>query len=98
MLDLLHRQKVLDTNNFAICFAREGGYMTLGGYRPDKHLPGEPVQSVPYTDNYKVGVLGVKVNFCNLGRKEKCVQEKIQCELDDYQCDVRQRYHFHFLS
>lgn len=70
MLDLLHKQKVLASNNFALCFSRDGGYMTLGGYRSNKHVPGEPVQTVAFTENYKVGILSIKVERSNqVGKK-----------------------------
>ena len=72
----MHKQKVLETNNFAFCFAKSGGFMTFGGFKPDKHLPGEPIQSVAFTDNYKVPVVGLNVGRDHSGWSQKSLQEE----------------------
>lgn len=75
MLDLLFRQNALQTNSFALCFGHEGGFMTLGGYRSDKHLAGEEIQRVKYYGNYLVHLKSVRVIYFYTKTGSKIVHE-----------------------
>ena len=78
MLDLLFRQKALNTNSFALCFGHDDGYMTLGGYRTDKHLAGEEIQKIKYFSNYEVSIKSVRVQLylCRLARRLSIARQK----------------------
>lgn len=72
MLDLLFRQKALNSNSFALCFGHDGGYMTLGGYRSDKHLKGEGIQKVKFSGNYMVSLKSLRVDVSHTDWKGSC--------------------------
>ena len=51
---------------FSLCFAFNGGYMTIGGYNKDKHLNGSKTQVVPYIPRggqYVINVYGAQVHY-----------------------------------
>lgn len=56
LVEMMHKNKFIRSNNFALCFANEGGYMTFGGYNTTKHIPGEKPSVIKYNDNYKIKV------------------------------------------
>lgn len=51
-----HKSK---NKNFSLCLGTNGGYMTWGGYNVNKHIKGEPIQTISYTGNYKINVTAI---------------------------------------
>jgi len=60
-LDMLYESHKAKNKNFSLCLGTNGGYLTFGGYNVNKHMKGEPVQTVPYTFNYRVKFNGIGV-------------------------------------
>lgn len=59
----MYNQNLIRSPSFSLCFGTEGGFLTLGGNRKDKHLKGEKKQTIPYNHrtDYQVKVSRVKV-------------------------------------
>jgi hypothetical protein len=53
-IDSLFDAHKLKSRNFSICLGNVGGYLTFGGYNANKHIKGEPVQTVSYHKNYRI--------------------------------------------
>lgn len=59
-------QEVNERLAFSLCFGYDGGYMTVGGYNSDKHLPNATVNIVPYNGRggqYVVNIYRAKVHY-----------------------------------
>jgi hypothetical protein len=50
----LYTAHKINNKNFSICLGTKGGFLTFGGYNANKHIPGEPIQTVPYFLNYRI--------------------------------------------
>jgi len=49
---------------FSMCFGYEGGYMTVGGYNSDKHIPNSTNNIISYTGRsgqYTINIYKAKV-------------------------------------
>ena len=79
----MYRQKILNSNSFSLCFAVDGGYMTFGGYRSDRHVKGQTIQKTSYVDNYEVSVRSIDVILVKKGWKSYSVQEELQIQIGE---------------
>lgn len=58
-------QEINERLAFSLCFGYDGGYMTIGGYNSEKHLPNATVNIVPYKGRggqYVVNIYKAKVS------------------------------------
>lgn len=60
VLDIFKNDHQDKTGSFSICISEEGGYLTLGGFNKDRHLPGQKLSTIPYEDNYRILVKSVR--------------------------------------
>jgi len=62
-LDELYDVHQDHSKSFSLCLGTDGGFMTLGGYNVNKHMPNEDIQTVPYLrgSNYIVEIYGIDV-------------------------------------
>merc|ERR1712072_765829 len=75
-VDSLYIDHKVKNRNFSICLGTRGGFITFGGYNANKHLKGEPVQTVPYTDQYHISFGGPSVGQANT-TKTKLTQQAL---------------------
>jgi len=68
IIDFIFQQhnETNETLAFSLCFGYNGGYMTIGGYNSDKHLPNAINYIIPYSTRsgqYTISIHKAKVNY-----------------------------------
>ena len=51
---------------FSLCYAEDGGYMSLGGYNTKFHDPNDEIKYIPYTtpnEQYRINLFKISVNY-----------------------------------
>ena len=63
IVDSLYHSNSILSNSFSLCLGNKRGYLTLGGFRSDRHKEGSPIINVSYKNNtnYEVHVYSIKV-------------------------------------
>ena len=72
---VLYKNKITKTRSFSMCFHKEGGVLTLGGYNPQYHLP-TPAVNIQYAKLlqssgwYTVRLVDIMMKDAKSGRRE----------------------------
>jgi len=64
-VDSLFIDHKVKNRNFSVCLGTRGGFLTFGGYNTNKHIKGEPIQTVRYTDQYHIKFGGPSAGLSN---------------------------------
>ena len=62
IVDSALKYNIIDKNEFSVCFGQEGGYFTLGGSKPDRHVKGAKRYSTSYTQDYLITITSITVH------------------------------------
>lgn len=64
ILDIMYSKDLLKEPSFSLCIGTEGGYLTLGGTRNDKHLKDEIKQTITFKHrtDFQVRIKQVRVS------------------------------------